>query len=147
MWRRALCAAGAILLWCASAIGAESAVAAPSTETARPPLLQLGQRPTVSLTRNSVYWLDLAGHHTVQQVEAEAESLPWRTRRRDSQGPVHDGALWIRFEASVPPGERWFVEVAAPFHDRVQLSYRDASGAWVTQESGTNTAVSAWAVP
>jgi two-component system, sensor histidine kinase LadS len=147
MWRRALCAAGAILLWCTSAMGAESAVAASPTETVRPPLLQLGQRPTVSLTRNSVYWLDLTGQRSVEQVEGDAESLPWRTRRRDSQGPVHDGALWIRFEASVPAGERWFVEVGAPFHDKVQLFYRDASGAWVTQESGTSTAVSAWAVP
>jgi two-component system, sensor histidine kinase LadS len=147
MWRRVLCAAGAILLWCASALGAESAVAAAPTDTARPAAIQLGQQPTVSLNRNSVYWLDLAGHRTVEQVESEAEALPWRTRRRDSQGPVHDGALWIRFEASVPLGERWFLEVGAPFHDRVQLFYRDASGAWVTQESGTSTAVSAWAVP
>jgi two-component system, sensor histidine kinase LadS len=147
MWRRVLCAAGAVLLWCASALGAESGVAATPAETVRPAAIQLGHPPTVSLNRNSVYWLDLAGHRSVEQVESEAESLPWRTRRRDSQGPVHDGALWIRFEASAPAGDRWFLEVGAPFHDRVQLFYRDASGAWVTQESGTNTAVSAWAVP
>jgi len=148
MWRRVLRATGAILLLFASAVGAEhAAVADEPAEADQPPVLQLGLQNSVNLNRNSVYWLDLRGQRSVDQVEADIDALPWRIRRRDAQGPVHDGALWVRFEAAVPLGQRWYLEVAAPFHDKVQLFHRDAAGAWVTQNAGTSSAVSEWAVP
>jgi two-component system, sensor histidine kinase LadS len=147
MWRRVLRATGAILLLFASAVGAEHAVVDEPAEADQPPVLQLGLQDSVNLNRNSVYWLDLRGQRSVDQVEVDVDALPWRTRRRDSQGPVHDGALWIRFEAAVPLGQRWYLEVAASFHDKVQMFHRDAAGAWVTQSAGTSSAVSDWAVP
>ena len=147
MWRRVLRATGAILLWVVSAVGAQHAVADEPAEADKPPVLQFGEQDSVNLNGNSVYWVDLRGERSVDQVEASSEALPWRTRRRDSQGPVHDGALWIRFDASVPLGQRWYLEVAASFHDKVQLFHRDAAGAWVTQNAGTTSAVSDWAVP
>jgi diguanylate cyclase (GGDEF)-like protein len=60
---------------------------------------------------------------------------------------VHGGALWILFEAAAPAGERWYLEVSAPFHQQVQLFHRDAAGRWVVQEAGTASSVADWAVP
>jgi hypothetical protein len=60
---------------------------------------------------------------------------------------VHDGALWIRFDPRCSLGQRWYLEVAASFHDKVQLFHRDAAGAWVTAERGHDQRRSDWAVP
>jgi diguanylate cyclase (GGDEF)-like protein len=147
MWRSVLRAAGAILLWYASTTGAVNAAPDAPAAPARPPVLQPGPEPTVNLNRNSAYWADLRGQHTVDQVEAEADTLPWHLRRRDAQGPAHVGALWIYFDAWTPPGQRWYLEVAASFHDKVELFYRDEAGAWIAQHAGTSTAVADWPVP
>ena len=141
-------ALGALLLWSASAMG--SANAAPETDPApgvRPPAVQLGQAAAVNLNGHAVYWLDANADRTVEQVDATADKLAWRVRRRDSQGQVHGGALWIMFDAAVPAGERWYLEVSASFHDKVELFFRDAAGRWVVQEAGTGTSVVDWAVP
>lgn len=138
---------GAVLLWSASAMG--SANAAPETDPApgvRPPAIQLGQA-AVNLNGHAVYWLDANADRTVEQVDATADKLAWRVRRRDSQGQVHGGALWIMFDAAAPAGERWYLEVSASFHNKVELFFRDASGRWVVQEAGTGTSVADWAVP
>lgn len=148
MWRSVLRATGAVLLWCASAVGGAHA----TTETdpvagVQPPVIRPGQGGEANLNGKAVYWLDAKGTLPVQEIEANADTLPWLLRRRDSQGPVHGGALWIMFDAAVPTGERWYLEVSAPFHERVQLFYRDASGRWVAQEAGIASSVSEWAVP
>ena len=148
MWRGFLRAAGAVLLWCASSWGPANAASDDELAGAvLPPRITLGGQTELNLNRNALYWLDEKRAQNVEQVEAAAGTLPWRVRRRDSQGPVHGGALWIQFEVLVPAGQRWYVEVAAPFHDRVQLFYRDRAGNWVTQDAGTQLAVSQWAVP
>lgn len=148
MWRSVLRAAGAALLWFASAAGANATSETDPVAGAQPPAIRLGAAsPSVNLNRQAVYWLDAQGSRSIEQLEASAGSLPWLLRRRDSQGPVHGGALWIMFEASVPAGERWYLEVSAPFHERVQLFHRDPAGRLVAQEAGTAHPVVEWAVP
>jgi diguanylate cyclase (GGDEF)-like protein len=148
MWRSVSRALGAILLWCASAAGAADHGA--ETEPAGPlsvQRIQPGSANTVNLNHQALYWLDEGGGRSIDQVEADAEVLNWRLRRRDSQGPVHGGALWIHFEFKAPGGHPWYLEVAAPFHDRVQLFHRDRAGAWVRQDAGTALSVADWSLP
>lgn len=148
MWRSVLRALGAALLWFASAAGANATSETDPVAGVQPPAIRLGAPATsVNLNRQAVYWLDAQGSRTIEQVEATADSLPWLLRRRDSQGPVHGGALWILFEATVPAGEHWYLEVSAPFHEKVQLFHRDATGRLVAQEAGTAHSVAEWAVP
>jgi diguanylate cyclase (GGDEF)-like protein len=148
MWRSVLRAFGAALLWFASAAGANATSETDPVAGVQPPAIRLGAAATsVNLNRQAVYWLDAQGSRTIEQVEATADSLPWLLRRRDSQGPVHGGALWILFEATVPAGEHWYLEVSAPFHEKVQLFHRDATGRLATQEAGTAHSVAEWAVP
>ncbi|NNU44398.1 sensor domain-containing diguanylate cyclase [Ramlibacter montanisoli] len=148
MWRSVLRALGAALLWFASAAGANATSETDPVAGVQPPAIRLGAAaPSVNLNRQAVYWLDAQGSRTIEQVEAAADSLPWLLRRRDSQGPVHGGALWILFEATVPAGEHWYLEVSAPFHEKVQLFHRDATGRLVAQEAGTVHSVAEWAVP
>ncbi len=147
MWRSVLRAAGAVLLWCASAVGGAHANTEADPVGMHPSLIRLGQPGEVNLNGQAVYWLDAGGTLPVQEVAATADRLPWLLRRRDSQGTVHGGALWIMFDAMVPAGERWYLEVSAPFHEYVQLFYRDDSARWVTQEAGISSSVAEWAVP
>ncbi len=147
MWRSVLRAFGAALLWFASAAGANATSETDPVAGVQPPAIRLGGASAVNLNRQAVYWLDTQANRNVDQVEAAADSLPWLLRRRDSQGPVHGGALWIMFDALVPAGERWFLEVSAPFHEKVQLFHRDTAGRWVAQEAGTMKSVAEWAVP
>ena len=147
MWRSVLRAAGAALLWFASAAGANATSETDPVAGVQPPAIRLGAPGAVNLNRQAVYWLDAQGSRSIEQVEASADSLPWLLRRRDSQGPVHGGALWIMFEAAVPAGERWYLEVSAPFHERVQLFHRDPAGRLLAQEAGTAHSVAEWAVP
>lgn len=147
MWSSVLRAFGAALLWFASAAGANATSETDPVAGVQPPAIRLGAPGAVNLSRQAVYWLDAQGSKSIEQVEASADSLPWLLRRRDSQGPVHGGALWIMFEAAVPAGERWYLEVSAPFHERVQLFHRDPAGRLVAQEAGTVHSVAEWAVP
>ncbi|HEY0824789.1 MAG TPA: 7TM diverse intracellular signaling domain-containing protein [Ramlibacter sp.] len=148
MWGSVLRAAGAVLLWCASAVGvAHATTEADPVAGVEPPALRLESPGPVNLNGRAVYWLDTRASVPVQELEANAGSLPWLLRRRDSQGPVHGGALWIMFDAMVPPGERWYIEVSAPFHEKVQLFHRDGAARWVTQQAGISEPVAQWAVP
>lgn len=147
MWRSVLRATGAALLWFASAVGANATSETDPVAGVQPPAIRLGAPGAVNLNGQAVYWLDAQGSRSIEQVEASADSLPWLLRRRDSQGPVHGGALWIMFEAAVPAGERWYLEVSAPFHQRVQLFHRDPAGRLLAQEAGTTHSVAEWAVP
>jgi len=148
MWGSVLRLFGAILLGCAPSWGLAARLAdAEAAVRLQPPTLRLGGTSALNLNGRAVYWLDTRGALSIDQVEAAADTLPWRLRRRDSQGPVRGGALWIQFEAAAPPGERWYVEVAAPFHDKVDLFYRDISGAWVVQRAGASHGVADWPVP
>jgi diguanylate cyclase (GGDEF)-like protein len=101
----------------------------------------------LSLYGRSVYWGDEHADLTVEQVEAQAASLPWRLRERERRDRNNAPALWISFEATVPPGDHWFLEVSAAIYDKVQMYYRDRSGAWVVQEAGTTLPVAQWATP
>jgi diguanylate cyclase (GGDEF)-like protein len=146
MWGTLLRWFGAILLGFAPLLGLADGVA--DREPAlRPSVIQLAQHDSLNLNGRALYWLDSRASQGIERIEAEADSLPWRVRRRDSQGPVHGGALWISFEAVVRGGERWYLEVAAPFHDKVELFHRDRAGNWVVQHAGTSQEVADWPVP
>jgi two-component system, sensor histidine kinase LadS len=148
MWGSVLRFVGAILLGFAPSWGlAEGMADSPPGVRLQVPVLRLAQQSAVNLNGRALYWLDQRGEQRIDAIEAVADTLAWRVRRRDSQGPVHGGALWIMFEAAVPAGERWYLEVAAPFHDKVELFHRDISGAWVVQRAGTSHEVADWPVP
>ena len=134
-------AAGAILLWCASWLAPAQAVAAP------PPAILLAGEQGVALAGQALYWVDASAGRSLAQVEAEGQSLPWRVLQRGHQEPLHGQGLWIQFDAAAPAAERWYLEVGATAHDRVELSYRNPAGDWVVQRAGTGLAVSAWAMP
>jgi diguanylate cyclase (GGDEF)-like protein len=114
---------------------------------AAPPTLTLSDGIPMRLEGRSISWVDTSGGVRVEQLEARAETIPWRVRRRDQQDRLEGGALWIHFEAKVPPTEHWYLEIGAAVYRRVQMFHRDRSGAWVVQEAGTSLPVSQWAVP
>lgn len=143
MRRSVLRALGAVLVWCASSWGAATAVAADEAASR----IVLTHRAAAPLNGHSAFWMDATAAKRVEQVEAEANALPWLVRRRDHQNRLEGGALWIRFEAVVPTGEHWYLEVGAAIYDKVQLYYRNQAGAWVVQEAGTSLSVADWAVP
>lgn len=146
MRRSALGVLVAFLGWCASFGGAAHAAqpAAPATA----PLLALGaSAPWASLNDNSLYWFDPSGAATIDRVEAAGPTLPWQVRHRDRHDRQTGGALWLQFDAAVPTGEHWYLQVGVASYDEVQMFYRDRRGNWVVQQSGTNRAVSDWAVP
>jgi len=106
-----------------------------------------GMTPWAILNGNSVYWFDASGVASVDKVEAAAATLPWRVRRREPHDRVLGGAYWLQFEATVPAGEHWYLELGTSFYDDVQMFYRDSAGNWVAQQSGTMHPVSDWSVP
>lgn len=106
----------------------------------------LADAPQVPLSERSLYWIDESGSMGPGQVEAAVQDLPWRLRKRENQR-ANEGTLWIMFEASVPVGQPWFLEVAAAVNDRLQLFHRDAAGNWVVQQAGTGLPVVHWPVP
>jgi two-component system, sensor histidine kinase LadS len=146
MRRRTLGVVGALLLWLALWCAAGSALAAPEAPLPPPPasLAAVGELP---LDGRTVYWLDASGALTAEQVLARGQELPWRVRHRDRQSALHGGVLWILFDAVVPAGETWYLEVSSAINDRVDLFYRDASGALVRQEAGTAVPESHWTLP
>ena len=141
MRRSVLRAIGAVLVWCAASWGSAGAA------TPAAPTLPLGDGVPVRLEGRSVSWLDVHGTTPVEQVEAGAQTLPWRLRQRDQQDRLNGGALWIQFEAKVPPNEHWYVEVGAAVYQRVQMFHRNRSGTWVVQEAGTSLPISEWTIP
>lgn len=140
---RAVCA---ILLWFAFSWGGGGAMAADAPHVEAPRLALAGSSE-IPLNGRSVYWVDETARLSHAQVEAQAAELPWRLRRRDSQSGAQGGVLWILMETVTPPGERWYLEVAASISQRVQMFHRDAAGKLVVQEAGTVLPVSAWSMP
>ena len=148
MRRSALGVVCAILLWCASWAAGSGARAAESAPAAKPTHLALGgDAPWAALNGNSVYWFDPTGDVSIDKLEAQAATLPWRLRKREPHDRVRGGVYWIQFEATTPPAAHWYLELNAAFDDDVRMYYRDAAGKWVVQEAGTAHAVSDWSVP
>ena len=85
----------AVLFWCASCWGAESGVpAAEGSVPARAARIALGgDSPWSPLLGKAVYWFDATGTASIDSVEAGAESLPWRIRRREPHDRVMGGAV------------------------------------------------------
>ena len=141
-------AVGAMMLWCASMLGVGAALAAETpVPGGRVQPLQLGGEQPITLYQRSTWWIDATGVQSIEQVEARSDELPWKLRSRDQQYQLQDGALWIQFEAAVPAGEHWYIELGTAVYNSVKLFHRDRSGAWVVQEAGTTRPVSTWPVP
>jgi diguanylate cyclase (GGDEF)-like protein len=150
MWRTTLGVLVALLLWCASAWAGQPASAAQAEPVAGREAdapIQLSGRNFMPLFGRSSYWLEANGTRSIDQVEADDRLITWRVRERARPERQHGGVFWLRFDASVPVGEHWFVEVASSIHDRIELFYRDRKGQWVRQEAGTSVPTSAWPVP
>ncbi|NML43152.1 diguanylate cyclase [Ramlibacter sp. G-1-2-2] len=134
----------ALLLACATAMAAAPArLPAGDIPIAEPQ----GEEPT-PLYPFMRSWIDDEGLAKIDQVEKQAETLPW-TRRRAEQSDRLDGkALWLQFDARIADADEWFVEVGGAGIDRVQLFYRNkATGAWVVQEAGDSQPTSVWPIP
>jgi diguanylate cyclase (GGDEF)-like protein len=148
MWRSPLRAFGAVLFWCVLLVaGSAWAQRAPSNAAARPAAVAASGNWPISLYGRSSYWGDERADLSADQVEARVDSLPWRLRLREQQDRSNAPALWISFEASVPAGEHWYVEVGAAVYDTVQMYHRDRAGNWVVQEAGTTIPVAQWPLP
>jgi diguanylate cyclase (GGDEF)-like protein len=148
MRRSALRALVAVLLWMVTSwAGVHAARGGEAIAPAQPPGIVLGATGSVSLNRQSVFWADALGERNIDQVEVGANVLPWRLRSRDQQTWPPGGSLWVMFEATVPRGEHWYLETGTAIHDKLQFFHRDAAGAWVVQQAGTDMPSSRWAVP
>lgn len=138
------------MLWL---IASAVAHAQPATETpvAAPPavatILLEAEKPSVSLNGRSLYWFDVGGNATADQVEAAGDTLPWALRERNRRYNTEDGSLWFRFEALAGDDERWFLELSSSRLDSAQLFYRQEDGAWARQEAGHKWPVSQWRLP
>ncbi|MCG2591754.1 diguanylate cyclase [Ramlibacter sp. XY19] len=145
MRRGILRALVAAFLWCMAL--AAGGADAPETESAQfPTLLARGADP-VPLHPYSRSWIDETGVRRIDEVEASAASLPWKRRKMEQADRIEGRALWIEFEVMVGEPDQWFVEVGGAGIDRVELYYRNAAGAWVTQKSGDDQPISSWPVP
>ncbi|MBE7366579.1 sensor domain-containing diguanylate cyclase [Ramlibacter pallidus] len=149
MRRSVLRAFGAVLLWCASSWGAAAHAAAsppPADPSGLAPIALAGDQP-VHLYQRSSYWVDPARRVRLEDIEASSQDIRWNLRRRDQQYSLQDGVLWIRFDAVVPPGEQWYLEVGTGVYGQVQMFHRDRDGRLVMQQAGTQVPVAQWSVP
>ena len=147
MWRSVLRAIGAALLWLAALAGGVHAAEGEPAAPAHAAGVTLGEKGSVSLNRQSVYWVDPLGRKTAEQLAADFNAVPWRLRTRDQQSWKPGGALWVMFEATVPRGEHWYLETGTAIHDHLQFFHQDRSGAWLVQQAGTDMPSSHWSVP
>lgn len=150
--RRSTTTTGAILAWAlwlfacvlpAAAHAQPRSVAAPA-----PAPIVLGAEPqSIELVRRARWWIDDARHATPDALEAAGDSIPWRMRDPGTSYNLDGKALWVVFDAQNIDDQRWFLEVGASGIDRAQLFYRDANGAWKSQEAGDVRPVSEWPLP
>lgn len=141
---RAVCA---LILWCASLVGAGGALFAATPDVPGLPVVSASGSWGIGLSGRSEFWIDEHAGRTIEEVAAADDTLPWRVDDREEQVPLRGRALWIRFDASVPAGESWFLELGASVYDRAQLFYRNQAGTWVAQDAGTSVAMADWSVP
>lgn len=124
--------------------------AAAATSTAHTPPVRLdGTAHSLPLAQRSVAWVDRTGQLTVEQVEQQADRLPFEPRtqgQRVSLGTT--GALWVRFDAWVQdPDSHWELELARSGTDQVSVYHRRADGGWRQQHAGDRIAVRDWPSP
>ncbi len=149
MWRTVLGVLVALLLWCASSMAGAAARAAPADAgvAAVTPPIQLSGQEVVPLFGRSLYWVDRQAMLRVDDIEARADSLPWKLRQREQTDRQRGGAMWLRFDATAPVGQHWYIELATSVHSHIEMFYRDAQGRWVVQEAGISVPVAQWPVP
>ncbi|MDB5954561.1 7TM diverse intracellular signaling domain-containing protein [Ramlibacter sp.] len=149
MWRTALGALVALLLWCASTWAGQAASAAQgeAVAPAETEAIQLTGRNTMPLFGRSAYWVEPQAARPIDEVEADGGTIPWRPREQAHPPRRHGGAFWLRFDAAAPAGQHWYAEVASSIQDHIQLFYRDRQGHWVVQEAGTSVPTAQWPVP
>jgi diguanylate cyclase (GGDEF)-like protein len=125
----------------------EPSSAASQAEPAPAAIVLSDDRTTHSLERRSRYWIDPTGVRTASQIEATADTLPWRLREAGGSYNIDGKALWLQFDAVNPGSRRWFLELASSGIDQAQLFYRGPDGKWVEQEAGDSQPVSHWPLP
>jgi diguanylate cyclase (GGDEF)-like protein len=113
---------------------------------AAPVILNQGST-SVQLDGQAQFWVEPGRARKVEQVEAEAASLPWAVRQPGQQHAIDQKTLWIRFDAVITGRDRWYLTVGSSGIDRVQMFYRDENGRWIAQEAGDSRPVSQWPVP
>jgi diguanylate cyclase (GGDEF)-like protein len=145
MWRGFLRALVAAFV-CCLALAASGADTSDPALAPLPTLLARGSEP-VALHPYARSWIDEQGSRRIDEVEATAANLHWTRRKLEQADRIDGRALWIEFDVLVSEPDQWFVEVGAAGVDRVELYYRNASGAWVVQRSGDAQPISSWPVP
>lgn len=132
-----------LLLWLVGAVCGSSAWG-----QQRDTALILGSTPgSIPLVSQAQYWIDEGGSQTIEQVEAVGDSLLWRPRLPRQRDRIDGQVLWIRFDATVRAGERWFLQIGSSATDRLQFYHRDMAGRLVRHEAGDRVPVDAWPVP
>jgi diguanylate cyclase (GGDEF)-like protein len=131
------------LLWAAAAAAFALGAAVPP-----PPAIVLSNEiHSAGLDSHARWWIDETRRATVDNLEASAESIPWRLREPGSSYRLDGKALWFQFDAANHSDQRWFVELGASGVDRAQFFWRRADGSLVSQEAGDTRPVSEWPVP
>ncbi|TFZ03696.1 sensor domain-containing diguanylate cyclase [Ramlibacter humi] len=93
------------------------------------------------------FWEEPGREYKVEEIVAEAASLPWATRPPGKQHRLDGKALWLRFDVDMRDSKPWYVTLSSSGIDRVQLFRRAADGRWVALEAGDSVPVSRWPVP
>ena len=112
---------------------------------AKAALVAQGEAP-LHLRPHALSWIDDTSLRTIDDVAGDP-AIPWTPRRPGQIDRIDGKALWVRFDASVPAGPPWFLEVGAAGIDSARLFYRDARGAWVEQEAGDLRPTATWPFP
>lgn len=124
---------------------------APMTWAAQPQMLVLldGSATHLPLARRSSAWVDPTGLLGVDDVEAQADALPFETRDATHRVTLGtQGALWVRFTAWTQDiGTHWELEMARSGTDRISVFHRRVDGSWRAQHAGDRIAVRDWASP
>lgn len=108
-----------------------------------------GNERYIELAGRSYYWVDATGQWTVNQVESQADTLPFAVREPGHR--VHLGqkaAMWVRFTTLHPDLQTHYeLELARTSTDAVSLYYRNADGTWHEQHAGDVVPVARWPSP
>lgn len=108
-----------------------------------------GNQPRIPLDQRSAYWVDESGRVTVDEIEAQADLLPFELRAAYHRVRLGtEGALWIRFSAwGRDIQSDWELELARSATDSVTLYHRGSEGTWVEQRAGDVVPVAQWPSP
>ena len=117
-------------------------------QLARPPVIALNDKAsTVAAEQQGLYWLDMTGTATVEQVAQTASVARFQPMR---EGHIYQaqpaGALWLHFRVDLDRSQwqGWLLEFPMPVLDLATVYLQDTRGQWQAQSAGDTLPVNSW---